>query len=129
MMILCGKSRCRSWLRRWKLYLALRQRRDSKGVSPGQSAFRGTSFQNIDRRADGDEAQQILRVPICEPKAAVRFGTADFLRAGRAMNTVAGLIQTDPGDAHGVVRAGTGVQLALQGLSLGAFGYDVRIER
>ena len=49
-------------------------------------------------RADGDEAQQIFRVPVCEPKAAVGFSAADLFGAGRAMNAVSFRSEIDPGD-------------------------------
>ena len=42
-------------------------------------------------------------VPIREAEAAVRFGAPYFFGFGRAVDSIAGAIETNPRDAHGII--------------------------
>ena len=60
-----------------------------------------------------DEGEQGDRIPVGEAEAAVRLGAADFFGIGGAMQAVAGAVEPDPGEAHGIVRPGRDDELSL----------------
>src|ERR1039458_5819163 len=93
------------------------------------SPYKTNSRHYFHRHSNPDELHQVFRVPICEPETAVRFRVTDLLRAGRAVHAVAWLVQTDPRDAHGIVRTRSEEQFVPDGLGLRRFGKNGRVKR
>ena len=62
------------------------------------------SFLNVNRSADGHNAQQIFRVPVGEAEAAVGFGAADVFGSRGSVDAVAGTVKADPRDTDGIIQ-------------------------
>jgi len=54
----------------------------------------------MDGHPDPNQFNQILRIPVRQPEAAVRFRPSDLFRAGRAVYAVTGFVQAYPRHAH-----------------------------
>src|SRR5438477_8989565 len=66
---------------------------------------RNCSRLDVHRHSNPDKFQQILSIPVRQPKAAVRFSAAHHFRTWRAVHSVTRFVQTNPHDADRIVRA------------------------
>ncbi len=89
---------------------------------------RHTSWPNDYRGSGPDEFHQILRIPVRQPEAAVRFGAPHQFRDGCAVNAVARQVQADPRDPHGIIGPGLQNKFTPDGLRLRRFGKHFWIE-
>ncbi len=87
------------------------------GTPNGPEAVHGSTNTGIPTHTSFDK---IFRVPVRQPETAVRFCPPHLLGNGRAVNAVAGLVQTNPRHAHRIVRAGRDDQFLIQSFCLPA---------
>jgi len=81
-----------------------------------------------DGEADPGEGEEGAGVPVGQAETAVGLGAADLLRRRRSVDTVAGAVQTDPGDADRVVGSGGNDELAAERLGFGGLGEGRGVE-
>src|SRR5687767_12095038 len=64
------------------------------------------------------EAPELRCVPVRQPNAAMRFGTADRRRFGRAMKAKMFFVDVDPDDADGIIRSGRNLRFCVRGIGV-----------
>ena len=83
---------------------------------------------DIDGSADADHPAKILRIPVGESKTAVALSASDLFGSRRAVNAVAGAVESDPRDTDRVIGAGRNHELVPDLFPFLRFGKDRRIE-
>ena len=83
--------------------------------------MRSESLDSLDKNAcsDSHQFQQPFGVPVGQSKAAERRGAADFFRVGRTVDAIAGLAETEPRRADGIVRPGWDIEGSTTGEGFG----------
>src|SRR5438477_10973984 len=82
----------------------------------------------IDACADTNDLKKVVRIPIRQAEATVRFSAPNLFRHWGPMNAIARLVQTNPGNPHGIVGSWRNYQLVSKLARISRFGEQSGIE-